>query len=53
MVREGCEMAVGEWDLSYPYPDEPAADLQPETEESERRRRYAWLYDDEDIWATL
>jgi hypothetical protein len=44
-------MAAGE--SSYPYPDEPIIDLEPETAESERRKRYAWLYDDEDIWAAL
>lgn len=48
---KGCEMAAGE--PSYPCTDEADTALRLEAEESERRRRYAWLYDDEDIWATI
>ncbi len=44
---------VAPWDPSYPYPEALPTDLRAAAGESdERRRRYAWLYDDEDIWAS-
>lgn len=50
IVPERSEMAAGE-----PVIDrtKSPADLQAEIDELERRKRYAWLYDDEDIWASL
>ena len=47
-------MAAGERVSSYPYPEPPTTEPPDAAEElDERRKRYAWLYDDEDIWMSL
>lgn len=47
-------MTAGELVSSYPYPEPPAIEL-PDAADGldERRKRYAWLYDDEDIWLSF
>ena len=47
-------MVAGEFvtDPTYPYPGAaPARSLPGDDESAQRRERYDWLYDDEDIWA--
>jgi hypothetical protein len=43
------------WDVSYARgsadPDTDSFDLEAYQRAAYRRARYAWLYDDEDIWA--